>query len=412
MRIDEMKPLKLAVIFDQRIHIGGGYQQALNAALLTRELPASLAVPIYFTTLKENIEALAKYGIHAELIRVSAFGRALTSVRRMISDQRLLRIIRTIQRYTPLERQLIAQKIDLAYAVSPSGWPRDLEEINYITTVWDLSHRDDPEFPEVRWGRQLESREKNYWALLPRAVAIFVDSELGKSNVVRRYGIDEGRVHVMPFQAAVETRVSTGSKPRSQIDIRNRYGLDVPYIFYPAQFWAHKNHVYLLEGLRVLELRHGLRVGAIFSGGDQGNLSYIKAYVRKLGLEDRVVFAGFVENELIPELYRQSIALVMPSYFGPTNLPPLEAFHLKVPVLCSDKVGLRDQVGDAGLLMDLSNPLSMADHLYNLIHDNELRSRLVYAGQERLKHFDSISRVGILKAVIEDFFWRRLTWSL
>jgi len=410
-RKTDMRPLRLAVIFDQQIRAGGGYQQALNAALLARELPPDLCEPVFFTTLDENIETLAGYQVDANLICLSLFDKLKTSLRRLVTSHRVLKILKKLETYTAFEVSLIRQNIDLVYFLSPSGLARDLEQLNYITTVWDLCHRDDPEFPEVRWNRQLEARDKNYWALLPRATAIFVDSELGKKNVVHRYGIDEERVYVMPFQAAVSTRVSRDLESQSSPNIREKYNLDVPYVFYPAQFWAHKNHVYLLEGLKVLERDYDLKIGAIFSGGDQGNLTYVKSYVRKLNLEDRVRCVGFVTNEEIPELYRQSIALVMPSYFGPTNLPPLEAFELGVPVLYSDKVGLRDQVGDAALFMDLKNPESMAEHLYNMIKDDELRKRLVQAGYERVKHFDSMDRVGILKSVIEDFRWRRICWE-
>ena len=406
-----MRPIRLAVIFDQQIRAGGGYQQALNAALLTKNLSEHMVQTFFFTTLEENVSTLVGHGIQAEPIQLSFFQRARTYLRRLVTGARILKLLKRLERYSPFERRLIQQNIDLVYFLAPSSWTRDLDEINYITTVWDLSHRDDPEFPEVRWNRQFEARDRNYRALLPRATAIFVDSELGKKNVVHRYGIDEERVHVMPFQAAAATRESKETGSRSSIDVRAKYHLDVPNVFYPAQFWAHKNHVYLLEGLRALEQQYGLRIGAIFSGGDQGNLAYVKSYVRKLDLEDRVRFVGFVENEEIPELYRQSVALVMPSYFGPTNLPPLEAFELGVPVLYSDKAGLRDQVGDAALLMDLSDPVSMADHLKNLIEDPGLRSKLVEAGKERLKYFDSMDRVGILKRVLEDFRWRRLTWQ-
>jgi len=406
-----MRPIRLAVIFDQQIRAGGGYQQALNAALLTKNLSEHMVQTFFFTTLEENVSTLVGHGIQAELIQLSFFQRARMYLRRLVTFGRILKLLKRLERYSPFERRLIQQNIDLVYFLAPSSWTRDLDEINYITTVWDLSHRDDPEFPEVRWNRQFEARERNYRALLPRATAIFVDSELGKKNVVHRYGIDEERVHVMPFQAAAATRESKETGSRSSIDVRAKYHLDVPNVFYPAQFWAHKNHVYLLEGLRALEQQYGLRIGAIFSGGDQGNLAYVKSYVRKLDLEDRVRFVGFVENEEIPELYRQSVALVMPSYFGPTNLPPLEAFELGVPVLYSDKSGLRDQVGDAALLMDLSDPVSMADHLKNLIEDPGLRSKLVEAGKERLKYFDSMDRVGILKRVLEDFRRRRQTWE-
>jgi len=406
-----MRSIRLAVIFDQKIRAGGGYQQALNAALLTRELRSDVCEPIFFTTLEENINMLAGYGIQAELIQFSFLMKARTYLRRLITGARVLKLLKQLERYSPFERRLVERKVDLVYFLAPSSWARHLDEINYITTVWDLCHRDDPEFPEVRWNREFEAREKSYRALLPRATAIFVDSGLGKKNVVHRYGIDEGRVHVMPFQAAAATRESPSSDSRSSIDVRMKYNLDVPYVFYPAQFWAHKNHVYLLEGLRVLEQRYSLRIGAIFSGGDQGNLVYVKSYVRKLNLEDRVRFVGFVDNQEIPEFYRQSLALVIPSYFGPTNLPPLEAFELSVPVLYSDKAGLRDQVGDAALLIDLNDPDSLADHLKNLIDDSQLRMRLVEAGKERLKYFDSMDRVGILKRVLEDFRWRRRTWQ-
>lgn len=406
-----MKPIKLAIVFDQQIRAGGGYQQALNALLLTRELPSSLVEIFYFTTLRENIKTLDEFGVVAEFIPISYFNKFLAYFRRSIINLRLLKLLKIVQQYSPIENFFHKRKIDLVYAVSPSALPIDLEEINYITTVWDLSHRDDPEFPEVRWNKQFETREKKYYSILPRAVAIFVDSEQGMRNVVHRYGVDEERVHLMPFQAALATREYKVIDSQSSINVQKKYKLDFPYVFYPAQFWPHKNHVYLLEGLRVLEERNGIRVGAIFSGGNKDNLDYINHYAHKLNLEERIRFIGFIKNEEMPELYRQSIALVMPSYFGPTNLPPLEAFELEVPVLYSDRVGLRDQVGDAALLMNLNDPGSLAEHLKNLMDNPQLRIQLIKAGKKRLKYFDEIDRIGIMKRVLEDFRWRRLTWE-
>lgn len=406
-----MRPVRLAVIFDQKIRSGGGYQQALNAALLLRGLSNEVCEPVFFTTLFQNVATLADYGIQAELIQLSILQKVRTYLRRLIFAPRFFRLLKQFDRYSPFERRLVNHKIDLVYFLAPSAWVSDLDRTNYLATVWDLCHRDDPEFPEVRLNRQFESRERCYQSLLPRATAIFVDSPLGKANLIHRYGIDEHRVHIMPFQGAVTTREASYSAPPAPIDVFSKYNLQVPYVFYPAQFWAHKNHVYLLEGLRVLEQSYGLLIGAIFSGGDQGNLAHVKSYVHTLSLEDRVRFVGFLDNADIPNLYRQSIALVMPSYFGPTNLPPLEAFALGVPVLYLDKDGLRDQVGDAGLLMDPCDPGSMASHIHNLVNDTQLRQQLIEQGKARLKYFDSIDRLQILTRVLENFRWRRLTWQ-
>lgn len=406
-----MRPIRLAVVFDQHIRVGGGYQQALNAALIAQELPSELVELLFFTLIENNIQSLSSHGINAKLIKLSYIDKLKKNLRRVIVNSHLLKGIKAIERYTPFEKHLLREGVDLVYFVSPSEWARDLEELNYITTVWDLCHRDNPEFPEVRCNRQFERREKNYETILPRATAVLVDSDLGKTNVIQRYRIDNERVYVMPFQPAIETRNTVNADRNLKINIREKYGLNLPYIFYPAQFWAHKNHIYLLEGLQALEKRHGLQLGAIFTGEDNGNKSHIESYVQERKLEDRVKFAGFVQNEEIPELYRQSVALVMPTYFGPTNLPPMEAFALGVPVLYSDSVSFREQIGEAGLFMDLNDPNSMADHLKALIEDDQLRLRMVATGNERLAYLDSIDRVGVLRAVIESFQRKRLTWA-
>lgn len=405
-----MRPIRLGVVFDQQILAGGGYQQALNAALLTLELPSNLAEVIYFTTLRENLETLAKLGINAEIIQMSNLSKVCAYLRKLVLDTRMSSYWKKIQRYGPVEQCLVDHKVDLVLAVSPSSWPLALEEVNYITTIWDLCHLDNPEFPEVRWDRQLETREKKYHLLLPRSVAILVDSETSKENIVRRYGIDGRRIHVMPFQPAHSTRAPEIFQ-RQSIAVHKKYCLDVPYVFYPAQFWAHKNHIYLLEGLLALETHYGIQVGAIFSGADKGNLKYIRSLVKRMNLENRIRFAGFVDNEEIPDLYQQSIALVMPTYFGPTNLPPLEGFELGIPVLYPNIPGMRDQVGDAALLMDLNNPMCMANHLKNLIDNPELRITLIQAGKDRLNHINQYDRLGILSRIIEDFKSKRITWA-
>lgn len=406
-----MKPIRLGVVFEQKINVGGGYQQALNAALLLKELSVDSVEVVYFTTIRSNVKTLLNYGISARFLNISLSEKVRACLYRNIRNTRLFKLARVFENDNPTEKPFLREKIDLVYFLGPSKWARDLEKLNYITTVWDLCHRDYPEFPEVRWDRQFDTRDINYREILPKAVAILVDSELSRFNLVRRYGLDEERIHVMPFQAAQTTRNYVEPGGCNETSIHDKYDLSIPYVFYPAQFWAHKNHIYLLEGLKRLDEKFNLRIGAIFSGGDFGNLLYVRKYVAKLGLNDRVRFAGFVSDSEVPELYRQSLALVMPTYFGPTNLPPLEAFQLGVPVLYPDKLGLRDQVGDAALLMDLKDPGTMAEHLKSLIADEKLRDGLIQAGRARLEYFESLDRIKILRTIIEEFRWKRACWD-
>ena len=129
-----------------------------------------------------------------------------------------------------------------------------------------------------------------------------------------------------------------------------------------------------------------------------------------LEVSDRVRFTGFVGDAEIAELYRASLALVMPTYFGPTNLPPLEAFSLGVPVIYSDKPGLRDQVGDAALLVDLNDPGALAAAIVRIQDDPSLRDCLVTEGKRQLFKVTDEARLATLCKVLSDFRSRRICW--
>jgi glycosyltransferase involved in cell wall biosynthesis len=405
-----MISIRLGVIFDQKKSFGGGYQQAINAALIAKELNSNKTEVLFFTTFKESQDDLTKYGINAILIRMSYINKCNLFLRRKIKNQKIIRLIKCIQKNNPFEKILINRKIDLIYFLAPSNLAKDLETLNYITTVWDLCHRDNPEFPEVRTNREFELREFSYIEILSKATAIMVDSKVGKKNIIRRYAIDPERIFVMPFEAAKHLRDKINKKIIFN-DINKKYNLKVKYIFYPAQFWPHKNHIYILEGIKKLDLNYNKNIGAIFSGRDFGNLSYLKEYADKLGILNRIRFIGFIKDEELIDLYQQSIALVMPTYFGPTNLPPLEAFGMGVPVLYSDRAGMREQVGDAALLMDLKEPLSMAAHIEKLTSDKKFLEDTVEKGKKLYKEIEKIDRVQILERIVLDFYWKRICWK-
>tara|TARA_B100000795_G_scaffold130535_1_gene97413 strand:+ start:868 stop:2121 length:1254 start_codon:yes stop_codon:yes gene_type:complete len=409
--VDSISPVKMAVIFDQILNVGGGYQQAINAATLVRKVNNNYCQPIFFTNHLENVATLKLLGIEVIYLNISKLSRLLLKIRGIVSSRKLSKFLNKLFGLNSFEKALVDKGVDLVYFISPSGWADYLEQLNYITTVWDLCHRDYPEFPEVRQNRTFEERELSYKKILIKAVAVMAESELGKENIIRRYGVDAKRVYVMPFSEAAHIKNFIEGDYDKSIDIKEKYSIPGGYIFYPAQFWAHKNHVYILQGLKILKENYGVIISAFFAGGDGGNLTYVKKIAYELDVLDQLIFAGFVEDDMVPHIYNNSIALVMPTYFGPTNIPPLEAFALGVPVLYSDLQGLRDQVEGAALLLDLNNPDSMAVHINKLINDKEFKKNLVIAGKQKLKVYDDDFRLNIINEICRDFQSKRYCWN-
>jgi len=265
--------------------------------------------------------------------------------------------------------------------------------IPYIMAVHDLQHRLQPEFPEVsadgEWGR----REYLFRNGCRYATLLLVDSEVGKEDVLKfygPYGIDADRIKVLPYLPAQHLPLHVSEKQRAQV--RNRYQLPERYLFYPAQFWPHKNHLRIIEALGLLEGEYRLKIPVVFCGSDVGpvrqrTLEEVRSLSRRFGLEDRIFLFEYVPDEDMAGLYAEAVALVMPTFFGPTNIPVLEAWSFGCPVLTSDIRGIREQAGDAAVLVDPRSTEAIAEGIRRLWTDEALRRTLALRGRERLSAY-------------------------
>lgn len=398
--------MKIGVIFHGNQLAGGCYQQSLSATRLLSKEGDSFEF-LYYTPDKENAQSLEKAGIRARIFNFDRKERLIHKMRKHIV---LNRIFNKFGLLKPIDSVFENDGVELLYFTSPSPICLFLERLNYVLTFWDLCHRDHMEFPEVRQSFEFEARENLARNALAKAVAVIADSPLGKQNLERRYGLDPNRVHwisVSPAQRASE-KAESGFDPRKAAQIPP----EAPFVFYPAQFWAHKNHRLIVDSLACLRESGNKDVYAVFCGSDCGNLGTILGMAKHKGVEDLVKYVGFVPDEKMPAYYKNSLAMVMPSYFGPTNIPPLEAFAMKTPVVVSDLPGIRDQVGDAALLVEPENPKALSEAIQRLVKEPQLRNILVQKGESRLREFSDDDRLTILQDIFNAFDRKRLTWAI
>jgi glycosyltransferase involved in cell wall biosynthesis len=307
---------------------------------------------------------------------------------------------------TPIHKAIAENKIELMYYPGPYGYSLTLD-LPYILTVWDLQHRVHPEFPEVSCNGEWKGRENLYQEAIGKAFAIIVDEEAGKEDVIRFYNARGEKVFVLPFIPPKMNRTGyTNFK-----SLQDKYKIHSDYIFYPAQFWPHKNHVAILKAVRILKEEYNIVISAVFAGSDKGNLSYIKKLTDDFGLKKQVFFLGFVPDEDIPALYKDALALVMPTYFGPSNIPIYEAFAYRCPVITSDIRGIREQVGDAGILVDPSDFQALGEAILKLYRDRTLRQDLVIKGTKKSQSWTGKEYIECLIAIIDSFASTRSCWD-
>lgn len=369
-----MSRMKIVAVLDSAIAAGGGFNQALNAILQMQRICAGKYDFEVLTSHQDNIAALDKLGISATEFGYTILDSLMERFR--LSEwwmflQARLRLI------SPFEKRLLERGCDLVYFVAPFERSAALQQLNYISTVWDVCHRDTPEFPEIKKGDAFFRRERHLKNFLAPAVAVIVDAEQSVGVIAARYGVDRCKLQPMPFGPSPSI-AEEHSAP--SVSVLKQYDLEPGYFFYPAQLWAHKNHIRILQALSLLRER-GKRFHAVFAGGNQGNQEHIKREIERLGLSDQVSMLGFVPGTAMRALFESAHAIVMPSYFGPTNIPPLEAWMLGKPLIYT--AWFSEQVGDAAICVDPDNAEALADAMLRC-EDEAFCNELIAKGIARL----------------------------
>ena len=301
---------------------------------------------------------------------------------------------------TWFERSLDEQGVEFVWFAGT--WAEDCDQ-PFLFTVFDLAHLLEPHFPEVRAGGEWERRHLHFGKFLPKASGVIAPNDAGKQQVERLFNVEPERIVCLPHPTPDFAR-----RPEAfgaDDDVLEREGISAPYLLYPAQFWAHKNHATLLDALALLD---GYQL--VLVGSDKGQLGHVEELARAAGVRDRVHVLGFVSTATLISLYRSSHALVYLSFFGPENLPPLEAFALGCPVVASDIPGAREQMGDAARLVPVLDPRAAAGAV-RALEDPAERERLVALGRGRAAELTAEGYVAGALEFIDRFALVRRCWA-
>ncbi len=306
----------------------------------------------------------------------------------------------------PLNAKVKELGIEMVWFVTSSFQP---VEAPYIYTLWDLGHRNFPFLPEYSHSAPMpwEARERLWRGILPKATYIVTGAEVGKAEVLKYYHVQEKQIIINPFP----TPNFAQKTDYQNIDVFKSFGIKKEYLYFPAQFWAHKNHVVLLYAIKQLKEKNNLDFDVVFTGSDKGNMAHVKSVAEKLGVEKNIHFLGFVSVEEMVSLYKNAFALTFTSILGPDNLPPLEAMALGCPVISSEYAGAHEQLRDAALFFEPTNEEELAEQVVKLKQNPKLREQLIGKGKKRACEHSANDYVARIIGKIDGFGKYRRNWK-
>jgi glycosyltransferase involved in cell wall biosynthesis len=208
---------------------------------------------------------------------------------------------------------------------------------------------------------------------LRRMARVLAVSESTRRDLISLAGVAPERIRVVPNGV----RFCGRGRPRPR---------PAPYLLYPARLeHPAKNHVRLLEAFASSSLRssHDL----VLPGADWGAGALLAATVERLGLRDRVVFAGFISDEELAALLEHADAIVAAGLCEGFGLPAAEALALGHPVAFAEAGALPEVVGTLGAGFDPFSVRELRAALERVVGDGELRERCRREGPRWVERF-------------------------
>ncbi len=396
--------MKLGIFFSEtNEHTGGGFQYEISIAkFLLKKLEKKNYNLKFYCTDERTKKILKRFNIYAFNIGKNKLFNFFFKINLFYN----LNFLKGFTSYiSPYEKFINKDNLDLIYFLSPNHHAMYIDKCNFISTCWDICHRDNVEFPEIRKNYSFELREILFFSTYLKSHSIICDSELTKKNLSKWYGVDNKRIKIIPLFR------SLNQKKFKNFNIKQYVKNKKNYLFYPGQLWSHKNHIYVLDALELLKNKYKIKINFYFCGSDKGNLEHINNHAKKLNIQDQIKYLGFLNNKQIKNYYENAFALVMPTYFGPSNYPPLEAFSYGCPVIYNLFGSENTNFKKAVWKIDIKNILSLVKII---IYMKKNRNKVNDKIKNGLKYHSKINEKKIIndyKKIFKDFSNIKNKWK-
>lgn len=287
-----------------------------------------------------------------------------------------------------LPRALFQQKPRPDLVFNPGHYCPLISPAPLIISIMDLGYM---RFPQ-------HFTKPIYWKLrfwtglsIKRARHIFAISESTKSDIItyytsrRRCLIKYYRFHpkkITVTYLGYDRKRFSNQQPATSIQrVKRKYKIEGDYLLFLSTLKPNKNIEGLLEAFKLLEDR---QLNLVIAGRKGWLFDSIFAKVKELGLEDKVIFTGFVDEDDVPALMKGARVFVMPSFWEGFGIPVVNAMACGTPVVVSNAGSLPEIAGKAGMVVNPSQPREIARGIEKAIKN---RDDLIKKGLRQAEKF-------------------------
>jgi glycosyltransferase involved in cell wall biosynthesis len=276
---------------------------------------------------------------------------------------------------------------------SPGHYAPRFCPVPLVASIMDLGYL---RFPEQFTRKDLYQLTNWTAHSVKTANHLLAISKATKNDIIERYQIPKDRITVT-YPGYDEKKFQIPNSKFQINKIKEKYKIEGDYLLFLSTLKPGKNIEGLIEAFKLVVSDQWLAIGnkspvtshrpplTLVIAGKKGWLyQTIFEKVKQLGLEDKVIFTGFVDEEEVPALMAGAKVFVLPSFWEGFGIPVIEALACGVPVIVSNVGSLPEVVGSAGVMIDPHEPVKIAQGIEKAIKE---RKELVEKGLKQAKKF-------------------------
>ncbi len=219
--------------------------------------------------------------------------------------------------------------------------------------------------------------------IIDESLGIITVSEYSKKDVLKFFPIDESKIYVTPL--AADAKYTPMDKEKCKAIIKEKYGIDKPFLLYIGGFSERKNVRSLITSFAKVMEHSSKEYNLVIVGSYRDASQELVKLKDSLNMQDYIKFTGFAPDEDLPIYYNACEAFVYPSFYEGFGLPPLEAMNCGTPVITTKVTSIPEVVGDGGLLIDPYKEKDLQYAMELLLGSETLRAEYSRLGLERAK---------------------------
>jgi len=263
---------------------------------------------------------------------------------------------------------LLRAKPDVFLATSQAHPGTKVKTLGFVYDIAFLK------FPQLY--KTYHRLKTNTEALLVKAQHLITISEASKIDLQNKYGLPDSKISV------VYPGVSQVFSPKGP-----KYVDTKKYFLYVGALKKTKNLPTMLEGFALFLAKQPKVYRFVIIGSDVDRDEEIYKTIKRLKLENSVIFKGYTHISELPKYYRGAYAFVSTALYEGFGLPLVEAMASGTPVIAGKNSAMREVVGKAGILVDAQNPGEIATALNRMVEESLLRIKLIKLGLRQAKLF-------------------------